>query len=153
VYSATILIHSLLRWIVLLFGAAAVGQAVGGLGGRGWSDRDERVARLFVIGYDVQVLVGLILYVAVSPITTGAFSDMGAAMRNTVTRFWAVEHLFGMIVALALAHIGRARIRRAADAARKHRAALVFFGLALLITVVSTPWPFSRVPRPYWPGL
>jgi hypothetical protein len=42
---------------------------------------------------------------------------------------------------VALAHVGRVRIRRAVDAAAKHRTALLFFGLALLAMVLSIPWP------------
>jgi hypothetical protein len=86
------------------------------------------------------VLLGLLLYLFLSPFTSLAFDDFGAAMRNSALRFWAVEHVLGMLIGIALAHIGRARIARAA-AARKHRLAAIFFGLALLAILVSIPWP------------
>ncbi|MEO7273876.1 MAG: hypothetical protein ABIX28_11085, partial [Vicinamibacterales bacterium] len=68
-------------------------------------------------------------------------SDMGAAMANPGLRFWTVEHPFGMFLAIALAHIGRVRIRKGTDAVRRHRTALIFFTIALILIVLSTPWP------------
>ena len=40
--------------------------------------------------------------VATSPMTQAAFADFGGAMGNSVMRFWAVEHIFGMLVASLL---------------------------------------------------
>ena len=62
-------------------------------------------------------------------------------MANTGLRFWTVEHPFGMLIGVALAHIGRGRIRKTRDAVRKHRTALIFFTLALIVIVISIPWP------------
>ena len=36
-----------------------------------------------------------------------------------------------MIVAIALAHVGRVRVRKATDSESKHKRALIFFGLSL----------------------
>ena len=62
-------------------------------------------------------------------------------MANTGLRFWTVEHPFGMIVAIAVAHIGRSRIRKTTDAVRRHRTALIFFTIALIVIVITIPWP------------
>jgi hypothetical protein len=48
-----------------------------------------------------------------------------------------------MIVAIALAHVGRVKSRRVGDALQRHKAAAVYFGLAVAIMVFSTPWPFT----------
>ena len=77
------------------------------------------------------MLLGLVLYGFLSPVTQSAFVDMAAAMRAAPVRFFAVEHPVGMIVAIALAHVGRVRIRKATDSESRHKRALVFFGLAL----------------------
>jgi hypothetical protein len=105
------------------------------------------------LALDVQFLVGLILYLWASPFTTAAFLDLGAAMRNAPLRFFVVEHLFGMVAALGLAHVGRVRLRRAADSAQRHKTALIFFGLALVIILVSIPWPGMPAGRPLFRGL
>jgi hypothetical protein len=107
----------------------------------------------FVAALDLQLLIGLLLYVFLSPVTQSAFVDMAAAMGASDIRFFAVEHPFGMIVAIALAHVGRVRIRKAPDSESRHKRALIFFGLSLLILLASIPWPFSPGARPIFRGL
>jgi hypothetical protein len=74
--------------------------------------------------------------------------DFGGAMANSALRFWAVEHLFGMLVAMVLAHVGRARVRRVSSDSRKHKVAAIFFTLALLTILASIPWPGTVAGRP-----
>lgn len=148
-YSTVLLLHSWIRWAVVILGLWALIRAVLGLSGRRpWTASDEGAGRLFVIATDVQVLLGLILYFVLSPITTAALSDFGGAMKVSAVRFWAVEHVLGMVVGLALAHRGRTRTRSVADATSKHRVALVFYGLALLAILASIPWPGTPNARP-----
>lgn len=140
-YTTTLLIHSWLRWAVILTGLFAVVRGMGGWSGvRAWSRADDRAGLWFIASLDVQILLGLALYLFLSPFTAAAFDDFGGAMRNSALRFWAVEHTLGMIIAVALAHIGRVRSRKA-PAAKKHRTAAIFYGLALLAILISIPWP------------
>ncbi|HYH40538.1 MAG TPA: hypothetical protein VD867_01025 [Burkholderiales bacterium] len=101
-----------------------------------------------MITLDIQMLLGLLLYLVLSPFTRQAMSDMGTAMKVSALRFFVVEHLFGMLVAVALTHIGIAKIRRASGDARRHRTALIFFSLALLAIFASIPWPGMPAGRP-----
>jgi hypothetical protein len=153
-YLLTLAIHSLLRWAVLATGIAAFARALAGVRARrAWTPADNRAGLWFVIAMDVQFLIGLALYLGLSPLTQAAFQDFGAAMSNSTVRFWAVEHVFGMLVALALVHIGRVRVRKMTDAVRRHRLAAMFFGLALLAIVLTIPWPGMRAARPLLRGL
>ena len=148
-YSFALWIHSLLRWAVLVTALLAVLRAVPGwLGGKPWTPADDNMGRWFVLSLDAQFLVGLVLYVALSPFTTQAFGDFGAAMRDPGLRFWAVEHAVLMIAAIALAHIGRARLRRATTDPARHRTAAVFFTMALFLVLVAIPWPGLPNGRP-----
>ena len=141
IYLITLTLHSWVRWLVVVTGLIAVLRAISGTtSGRPWTPLDNRSAAFFTIMLDVQVLIGLLLYAWLSPVTREAFRDIGAAMKSNALRFWAVEHIFGMIIALALAHIGRARIRKS-DPSRRHKVALIFFGLALFVMLASIPWP------------
>lgn len=152
-YSLLLFAHSWLRWLVVALAVATVGRAVRGwVGRRSWSPLDDRLGRFFVIGLDGQVLLGVVLSLLVSPITTGAFHVPATIMTNAALRFWVVEHPFAMLAALALAHVGRARIRRATEAPARHRLAAVFFGLALFLLLVGIPWPFMPTARPLWRG-
>ena len=141
-YDAALHAHSWLRWFVLLVGLVAIARAIIGRSSRRpWSRADDRLGAAFVGLLDLQLLIGLVLYFALSPITKEGMRDIGGAMANTGLRFWTIEHPFGMIVAIALAHIGRTRIRKTTDAARRHRTALIFFTLALIVIVITIPWP------------
>jgi hypothetical protein len=152
-YPAVLALHSLLRWAVLIVGVIACVRAISGSRSRRpWGPADERAGRWFVSTLDLQFLLGVLLYAFLSPMTSVAFADVGAAMRDGVLRFWAVEHLIGMVVALALAHIGRVRVRRAADDRARHRTAAIFFSLALIAIVMTIPWPGTTAGRPLLPG-
>ena len=142
-------LHSILRWAVILTALWAIGRAWAGMSGRrAWEPRDDAAGRWFVTSMDLQLLIGLILYGVLSPITAAAFADMGAAMKNPVWRFWVVEHITIMVIAVALAHIGRTRSRRAVEARSRHKTALIFYTLALALVLAAIPWAWMRDPRP-----
>jgi len=152
-YATLLVLHSLLRWVVRVAAVIAIVRAIGGwTGRRACAPLDDRVGRQLVLFFDLQCLVGLVLYALVSPITRAAFSDFGAAMGDRILRFFAVEHVVGMLVAIVLAHIGRARLRKAADDVARHRTAAIFFTLALIVVLISIPWPFMPAGRPFIRG-
>jgi hypothetical protein len=153
-YDFALFAHSWLRWLVILAALAAVARAVSGVRARRpWTPVDERAGLWLTAGLDLQMLLGLILYIFLSPVTKSAFVDMAAAMQAAPIRFFAVEHPVGMIVAIALAHVGRARSRKAADSESRHKQALVFFGLSLLVMLLSMPWPVGPGARSLFRGL
>jgi hypothetical protein len=148
-YLWTLLVHSWLRWAVIGLALWVIGRSLAStLARRPWTPADDRLVGIFSRALDVQVLIGLLLYFLLSPITTAALGDFVASMRNAPMRFWAVEHAFGILVGVALVHIGRGRVRKSADPVRKHRLVVIFFGLALVAILVSIPWPGTPNARP-----
>jgi hypothetical protein len=148
-YTAVLVLHSLLRWIVLLTGVLAVVRSLPGWGGgKPWTSSEDGAGRWFIIALDVQLLLGLLLYFALSPFTREGLADFAAGMRTPALRFWMMDHAVGMFVAVALAHVGRVLIRKTGDAATKHKRAVVFFGLALLLILALIPWPGMPSARP-----
>lgn len=163
-YSACLTAHSLLRWAVILSGLVAALRAWQAASPRNGARRTvagetprpparpSAWGAVFTVLFDVQVLLGLILYLFLSPVTTVAMHHMGAVMSSDVLRFWTIEHPAGMLAALTLAHIGRAKARRASDDRRQRRRAAIYFTLAVLIVILTTPWPFLPYGRPLlWP--
>jgi hypothetical protein len=147
-YAVVLLIHSYLRWVVILAGLLAFGRAVSGSSGRKpWTPADDRAGFWFVTAIDLQMLLGILLYGFLSPFTRQAFGDFGAAMKDPTQRFWVVEHIAGMLIGLALVHVGRVRTRRT-DSLRRHKVAAIFFGLALAAILASIPWPGMPAGRP-----
>ena len=138
-YSIVLLLHSWIRWLAVLAGplatAAAIRKDSVGLA------RAQRLGFIFMIALDLQLLLGLLLYGVLSPFTTQAMSDFGAAMRDPVLRYWAVEHFALMLSAAVLVHVGRVLARKAASAEQKRKRLLICFGLATLLMLVGIPWP------------
>jgi hypothetical protein len=145
-YAVLLTMHAWVRWAVVLTGLVAVLRA--GAVRPVWTRADTRVARLFVGAVDLQMSLGLILYLAVSPFTQAAFARFSLAMHDRVLRFWAVEHITGMLVAVTLVHIGHVRSRQLTDPAARHRAVLRWFTAGLAVIFITMPWPFLPYGRP-----
>lgn len=137
VYDFVLTLHNYLRWALLLVGLAALVLAWSGAASRGrWTPPQVNLGRLFTGLFDLQVLVGVLLYAVLSPLTTGAFKNMGAAMKNPDLRFYVAEHLVGMLIAAVLVHIGAARAKRKDSPLQ----AAIFYTLAFVVVIVSIPW-------------
>lgn len=153
-YTVLLFVHSWIRWVVILSGLAALGGAVGGVSTRrAWLPVDNLRLVIFGTSLDVQLLIGLILYVFLSPVTESGFADMRLTMRDPILRFFVVEHITGMLVAVALTHIGRARVRKTSEPAARHRTVLIFIGLAMVALLLSIPWPGMAGGRELFRGL
>lgn len=147
-YVGLLHLHNLTRWLVLIAAVFAIAVALRGLlGARPW-DKLARVSSSVYVGVlDLQMLIGLVLYV-ISPLIRAGWGDLAAAMAIQQVRFFTVEHALIMIVAVALAHVGSGLARKAStDRARYGRTSL-FFSLSLLAILAGIPWW-----RALFPGL
>lgn len=144
--------HSLLRWIVIIACLWALMRVWSGFLGRSeWTRKDQVAGLVFTSLLNIQLVLGLILY-AISPITRAAMTNFAAAMKDGTLRFFAVEHLAGMLLAVVIAQVGYSISKRAAtDRARFLRSA-VAYSLAALLIVASIPWPFMKYGRPLFPS-
>lgn len=148
-YQVFLALHNLVRWIVLILAVVALARAyLGWLGNRAWTEGDRRVGVFFSSALDTQLLLGLILYIFLSPLTTQIFRNFSAAMSDPAVRFFGLEHLLYMLVAVALVHVGTVFSRRAEQPSAKHRNAAIFFSLAVLLIIIAIPWS-----RPLFRGL
>jgi hypothetical protein len=120
-------------------------------GGKPFTAGDKKVGLFLMISAHTQLLVGLYLYFA-GPWGLANIQNLGfgAVMKDTVARFYAVEHIFGMLVAIVLITIGRGSAKKAIPDATKHRRSFWFFLVALVIILATIPWPFrAGVARPW----
>lgn len=72
-------------------------------------------------------------------------NGMSGVMKNSYSRFFAVEHQIGMLIAIILLHIGKAQSKKDLADRAKHRRSFIFYFLALLIILASIPWPFREI--------
>jgi hypothetical protein len=134
-YSTLLGLHSGLRYLVLLLLAVSLLLAIVGLFGKKPYTQTNRKLNLFaMISTHTQFLVGLILYFF-SPLVN--YSNMGQAMKETMTRYWTVEHFVMMLFAIVLITLGHSRSKKAADDFNKHRSIALYYGLAVLVIVVA----------------
>lgn len=145
-------LHSLTRWLLL----AAIGWALA-RGVTGWrrgadiSERDRRGVSGLVWLANLQLLLGLVLYVGISPWLPALRVDAKAAMGNEIVRFYAIEHPATMLVALVLVHVAAARFRGASEARLAWRALTTWVGIATVLMLAAIPWPFWWFGRPLVP--
>jgi hypothetical protein len=148
-YPAVLAIHNILRWVVLFLAILALVSAYRGwFGRREWTSADRKYGLFYTISLDLQLLLGLILYFVLSPLTRVALQDFGSAMANGELRFFALEHFFYMFLAVIFAHVGSITTRRATEGVNKHRRAAIWFTLALVAIILGMPWW-----RPFIPGI
>ncbi|MFT4033670.1 MAG: hypothetical protein QM669_14715 [Siphonobacter sp.] len=141
VYPALLAIHSWLRWVVLILALVVIIRGAMGMSSKGpFTNGDRKNGLFFMISCDIQLLIGLLLYFWASPLGVSAFQTMGGeVMKNSELRYYAVEHIFVMIVAIVLVHIGYSKNKKAVSDLTKHKTALIFYGIALLLMLSRIP--------------
>ncbi len=143
-YNGLLHSHSLLRWILLVLLVVSIFRTY-----NGWKSRrsflptDKRIALFTLIFSHIQLLIGFLLYM-VSPAVQQALPDMSAAMKDKYLRFWAVEHISIMILAIMAVTIGYSLSKRAANDSDRFRKLFIFFTIALALILISIPWPFTE---------
>ena len=145
-----LVLHNLIRWLILIFAFWTVIAAISGLATkREYKISDGRSNFFFMLGMDIQLLIGLILY-----FTSGWFESlkhMGESMKDPMLRFFTIEHSLLMIIAWILVHAGRTSVKKALTAQAKFKKTLLFFGIALLLILIAIPWPFREmIARPWF---
>lgn len=130
-HSILLLLHSLVRYFVLIFLILIIVRSfIGWQNKSEFSKRDDQLSLWLFMFTHTQLLLGLILYF-VSPIII--FSK--ASMADKVARYWLVEHAFGMLIAIVLITMGRITMKKLTDPAAKHKRLFVFNVIALVIII------------------
>jgi hypothetical protein len=147
-YTTLLTLHSWLRWVALVAGVAATIAAVRDTTKTPAPSRADRWGLILMMTLDVQMLLGLVMYFAVSPTMEAIRANFGASMKDPAARFWAVEHITMMFGAVVITHVGRVLARRTANADAKKMKLFVCFGIATALMFLAIPWPGLRAGRP-----
>lgn len=134
-YQALLHSHSTIRFVVIIASTLSVLLAFAGwFGNKEYTKGNKILNLLTLISAHIQLLVGLALYF-VSPLVMT--QNMGAAMKDNTLRYWTVEHISMMIVAIVLITIGYSKSKRALAPVEKHRLIAIFYTLAIIIVLVA----------------
>jgi uncharacterized membrane protein len=140
-YEVALLLHSYTRWLVLIVMVWALVRVWGGLvRKRAWNVWDTRASAAFAGTLSLQFIFGLLVYFQPYSIAQTAWIDWSVSMGQREFRFFGLEHPLQMIIAIALAHMGNARAKKAVDAARKYRIAALCFTIAAVLILAAIPW-------------
>ena len=138
-YDLLLSIHNIARWPVLLAAFYLLYRSLNGLVRRSYGAADRQASLVYIALLHTQLLLGILLMV-LSPLVQSALANPGAAAQNSQTRFFLAEHWVLMLAALALAHVGSARVRRTAEVLLKQRQALIWYGSSIALVLLGIPW-------------
>lgn len=138
-YSSLLLAHSYLRYFILIFLVVVIVKAVIGLTSKQpYGKWDNKLGLYLFIFTHMQLLVGLILYF-VSP-----FVKFGSdTMSDKTTRYWTVEHVFAMLVAVVLITLARSTSKRMPSDEAKHKR-MAIFNFVALVVIIAMVWLSGR---------
>ena len=129
--------HSGLRWLVLGLLIYAIYNAF--TNKRGYEKKDKMINLFAMISLHIQLLLGLILYY-----TSGNVSFEEGWMKNPITRFYGMEHLIGMLIAIILVTVGRKMAEKQVSPEQKNKKIILWYSIALVLILASIPWPFRE---------
>ena len=122
--------HSGWRYVVILLLLAAFITALSGFTGKkAFTEGNRKLAVFALISSHIQLIFGLLLY----------FMNDWYKLDSSVpsNRYWKMEHIAMMVIAIILITVGNAKSKKAVDGVAKHKSIFMFFGLALLIITVA----------------
>jgi hypothetical protein len=144
-YNGLLHLHNTLRWVIIITLLVVIVRLL--------MKKDAlKASKVLLISAHSTLVLGLYQYffgsVGFQLIKTAA-GGMKDVMKDSFSRFWAVEHAFSMILAIAFITIGHVKYKKSG----KPNPSLVFFVLALVLILLMTPWPFRvGIGRPWFPG-
>ncbi|MEJ6980966.1 cytochrome B [Pedobacter sp. P351] len=127
--------HSGLRYVVMLLLIGAILLSLAGwFGKKPFTPGNKRINLFTLISAHIQFVLGLVLYFISPYVKTG---DMGSAMKDDTLRYWTVEHIIMMLIAVALITVGYSKSKKLLNDIAKHKTVAVFYSIAFIIIIVA----------------
>lgn len=145
-YQGLVHLHSALRWVILIFLIICIVQAF---------TKNEKIAKTslwLLISSHIMLVLGLFQYFSSEVVGFSMIDRLGGfgnVMKDSFARFWVVEHITAMILAIVLITMARGRAKRL-----KFGPAQWMYIIALILILAAVPWPFREgIARPWFPGM
>ena len=132
--------HSGLRWVALILLVVAIFNALSSKGKGKYEKKDKMLNLFAMIVLHIQLLIGLVLYF-ISP----NVKFIEGWMKVKQLRFYGMEHLLIMVIAIAVVTIGRKKAENASNIAKKHGTIVKWFTIGLILILAGIPWPFRNL--------
>jgi len=142
-YSFLLALHSLIRWLVLVSLLYSIFIAYRGwLFKKSFTKADSVTRSVTTTIAHIQLVIGVWLY-CISPVVSYFLRNFGTAVHERQIRFFGMEHITMMVIAITLLTIGSAKAKRKPADLQKFKTMAIWFTIALLIILSSIPWSFS----------
>lgn len=125
--------HSLLRYLILAaLVIVIVKSLLGWLNKKPYTAVDNKLGLYLFIFTHLQLLIGLVQY-GLSDVVQ--FNE--GTMKNKELRYWAVEHISMMLIAIVFITLARITTKKMTSDESKHKRMVIFNVLALLLILVA----------------
>ncbi|GAB5476134.1 MAG: hypothetical protein Mars2KO_42330 [Maribacter sp.] len=142
-YNNLLVLHSIIRWLVVLSLLLSIGIALRGyLTNRAFSPTDNKIRHWTATIGHIQLILGILLYIK-SPIAQYLYTDSSDAVANWQIFFFSVIHSLLMLIAIVVLTLGSAFAKRKASDKLKYKTMFIWYTIAFLIIFIAIPWPFS----------
>jgi hypothetical protein len=155
-YTGFLHLHSTLRWVILGLIIVLIIKGFQNRGAGKFTETDRKMSLFLLISCHLTLLIGIYQwFVGAWGIKILDQMTMGQAMASRIHRFFLIEHPVGMLISIALVTVGYARSKRADGDSKKWNALYWPLFFALIVLLVSIPWPFREVGagRGWLPGM
>jgi cytochrome bd-type quinol oxidase subunit 2 len=127
-----LMLHSILRHVVsVLLLIVIIRSFLGWQGQQNFEAKDNQASLFLLIGTHIQMVLGFVLYIMM-----GKYQISGEVMKDSLSRYWAVEHISIMLLAVVLITVGRVKSKKAEDGTQKYKTLFIFNTIALVLILV-----------------
>lgn len=148
-YDVLLMLHSWNRRLILIIGITVILVAYNGWRNkRIFSSLDNLLGTTFIGALHMQLLFGLILYFFLSPKTMYALAHFSEVMKDSNLRYFAIEHGFIMLLAIALAQVGRIQVHKTDVDELKHKRSFIYYAIAMFLILLMVPYGNSQQGMP-----
>jgi hypothetical protein len=135
--------HSGLRWVALILLLLAIVNAFTSK----TYEKKHRLINLFaMVTLHTQLLIGLVQYF----VTSQKVQFIDGWMKNPLLRFYGMEHILLMIIAIVLVTIGHSKSKKGATPEEKFKPIKLWYVIGLVLILASIPWPFRAALGGAW---
>jgi len=127
-------IHSGLRWIILILLVLAI---INAFSSKTFEKKHKMINLFAMIALHTQLLIGLVLLKSSGKVNFGE-----GWMKDAIYRFYGMEHLAGMVIAIALITFGYVKSKKGTTPAEIYKPIKLFYIIGLILILASIPWPF-----------
>jgi hypothetical protein len=141
-YSFLVHFHSITRWLLLVGLVLSVITVLYNYIAKESTGKSGKLIHFLTGTFaHIQLLLGFVLYFVSPKVIFSADT-----MKYAASRFYAMEHISMMLIAIILITIGMMRARRAETEKKYFWSIFLFYLLALLLILSAIPWPGGKIP-------